>query len=91
MKKGSFNQNIFDSTNVVTMGKSCSANETIPSVNSKAYDRKAKCDDNAAGISRFRPTVTVLGRLFHLIGPSQPLPELPLSFMTIYFHDSDYT
>lgn len=51
---------------------------------------KENWDDNTSVISTFHVTVTVHGQLFHLIGPEQLLPELPLSFMSINFHDPDY-
>lgn len=39
----------------------------------------------------FHPMVIVHGQLFHLIGPAQHLRQLSHGFISIYFHDSDYT
>lgn len=52
---------------------------------------EANWDYNAPVVSTFYPTVTVHGHFFHLIGPSQPLPELRPNFMSICFQDPDYT
>lgn len=52
---------------------------------------KAKWDGHAPGLSKYRPTITVHGQLFHLIVTARSLSELPPKFMSIYFYEPDNT
>lgn len=50
----------------------------------------AKWDDKAPVLSTLHSTVTVHVQLFDLIGPAQSVLELPLIFMSTYFHEPEY-